>query len=79
MVTVFTTPTCGYCHMLKQYLKGRGVAFTEKDISVDRDAMMWVGNTIGQLATPVTDIDGIVVLGFDRERIDMALRDKKLI
>lgn len=65
--------------MLREYLKGKGVEFTEKDISVDREAMDWVANTIGQLATPVTDIDGTVVLGFDRERIDLALRDKKLI
>jgi len=79
MITVYSSPTCGYCHMLREYLKGKGVEFTEKDISVDREAMDWVANTIGQLATPVTDIDGTVVLGFDRERIDLALRDKKLI
>ena len=79
MVTIYTSPTCAYCHMLKQYLQGKGVKFTEKDITVDRSAMEWVGNTIGQYATPVTDIDGTVVLGFDRERIDTALRDKKLI
>lgn len=65
--------------MLIEYLKGKGVDFTVKDITVDREAMEWVGNTIGQLVTPVTDIDGTVILGFDRERIDLALRDKKLI
>lgn len=65
--------------MLKEYLSGKGVAFTEKDITTDREAMEWVGNTVGQLATPVTDVDGTVILGFDRERLDLALRDKKLI
>lgn len=65
--------------MLKQYLNGKGVDFTERDIASDKDAMEWVANSIGQLATPVTDIDGMVILGFDRERIDLALRDKKLI
>lgn len=79
MITVYTSPTCGYCHMLKEYLTGKKVAFTEKDIASDREAMDWVANTVGQLATPVTDIDGTVVLGFDRERLDLALRDKKLI
>lgn len=79
MVIVYSSPTCGYCHMLIEYMKGKGVDFTVKDITLDREAMEWVGNTIGQLATPVTDIDGTVILGFDRERIDLALRDKKLI
>jgi glutaredoxin len=65
--------------MLKEYLKSKSISFTEKDISTDRAAMEWVGNAVGQLATPVTDIDGIVILGFDRERIDLALRSKKFI
>lgn len=60
--------------MVKQYLKGKGYEFTERDISTDREALDWVANTIGQLATPVTDINGTVVLGFDREKIDLALR-----
>lgn len=60
-----------------QYLKGKDVAFTERDVSTDRDALDWVANTVGQLATPVTDIDGTIVLGFDRERIDAALANHK--
>lgn len=79
MVTIYTSPTCGFCHMAMAYLKGKGVAFTPKDITVDREAMDWVANNVGQLATPVIDIDGEIILGFDRPRIDLALREKKLI
>ncbi len=46
---------------------------------MDREAMDWVYNHVGQLATPVIDIDGITILGFDRSKIDEALRAKKLV
>lgn len=76
MITVYTSPGCGYCHMVMQYLKGKGHEFTERNIADDPEALDFVANTIGQLATPVTDIDGTIVLGFDREKIDLALNTK---
>ena len=79
MITVYTTPTCGYCHALKAYLASKDIGFQEKDITMDQEAMQWVSDTVGQLATPVTDIMGEVILGFDRERIDQVLRSQKLI
>jgi glutaredoxin 3 len=79
MITVYTTPTCGFCHMAKEYLKSKGLDFSEKDITVDREAMDWVADNVGQLATPVIDIEGDVILGFDRERIDNSLRHHKLV
>ncbi len=79
MITVYTSPSCGFCHMVKTYLESKGLPFKERDISQDPEAMDWVANTVGQLATPVTDIDGEIILGFDRERIDSALRAKKLV
>lgn len=79
MITVYTSPACGYCHMVKAYLQSKGLPFKERDITQDKEAMDWVANTVGQLATPVTDVDGEVILGFDRERIDSALRAKKLV
>lgn len=49
------------------------------DISTDSNAAQWVYDHVGQLATPVLDIDGTVVLGFDRPQIDIALREHKLV
>jgi glutaredoxin 3 len=63
--------------MLMQYLKSKGVEFTSKDITIDREALDFVANNVGQLATPVTDIDGTIILGFDRPRIDAALDARK--
>jgi glutaredoxin 3 len=65
--------------MAMQYLANKKVAYKERNIAEDREAMQFVSDTIGQLATPVIDVDGEIILGFDRPRIDMALRAKKLV
>jgi glutaredoxin len=60
--------------MAKKYFDSKKVAYKEIDVSVDRDAAKWVMDHIGQIVTPVIDINGTVVLGFDRPKIDAALR-----
>lgn len=65
--------------MAMHYLDGKKVKYTEKDITQDADAFHYVVDNIGQAATPVIDIDGITILGFDRPKIDEALRAKKLV
>jgi len=60
--------------MAREYLKSRKVDFKEYDISDNPKAYKWVQDNVGQLATPVLDINGTVVLGFDRPKIDLALR-----
>jgi S1-C subfamily serine protease len=59
--------------MLKEFLSQRGVTYTERDINVDRAAAAEVTRLTGQLAVPVTVIDGQVVVGFDRPRLEQAL------
>jgi glutaredoxin 3 len=72
-IVVYTTPTCGYCHQLKTYLRQRGVPFTERDVSRDRQAAMEMVNVSGQQGVPVTVIDGQAVVGFNRPLIDQLL------
>jgi glutaredoxin-like YruB-family protein len=79
MVTVYSTPTCAFCHALKEYLKSKKIHFKEKDLTQDMDAQKWVLDHTGQLAVPVSDIDGDVVVGFDRPRIEAILREKNLL
>lgn len=74
-VIVYSTVWCGFCNMAKQYLNGKGVAFTEKNIEEDREAYdelmhKMSGNFMG---VPVLDIKGTIILGFDRPKIDAAL------
>ena len=66
-VTVYSSPACAYCHMAKEYLKSKKVAFKE---------YQWVMDNVGQAVTPVLDVNGTVVLGFDRPKIDAALATK---
>ena len=80
-VTVYSTPTCAFCHMAKEYFKANKVEFEDKDVSADGDAYKEVVDKMnGAFAgVPVIDIDGTIVLGFDRGKIDAALKDKGLV
>jgi glutaredoxin-like YruB-family protein len=74
-VIIYSTTWCGYCKMLKQYLDNKGVAWVEKDIETDASAHEELmdkiqGNFRG---VPVSDVNGTIVLGFDRPSIDAAL------
>lgn len=73
-VVVYTSPTCGYCHMTMDYLKEKGVAFIEKDITTDREALEFILDKIGQAVTPIVTINDTVIVGFDRPKIDEALK-----
>jgi glutaredoxin 3 len=74
-ITVYTTPTCGYCRHLKNYLEQRGVEYTERDVSVDRAAAEEMVQRSGQMGVPVTVIGDQAVVGFDRARLDSLLGD----
>ncbi|HSX44105.1 MAG TPA: glutaredoxin family protein [Candidatus Saccharimonadales bacterium] len=73
-ITVYSSPTCAFCHMAMAYLASKKIPFKEIDVSQDMDAARWVQDKLGYVATPVIDIDGEVVLGFDRPRIDQILK-----
>lgn len=73
MITVYSSPTCAFCHLAMDYLKSKKQQFKEVDVTENREAAMWVIHNTGQLATPVLDINGTVILGFDRPKIDAAL------
>ena len=61
--------------MAREYLKSRKVTFKEYDISDNKEAYDWVKENVNQLATPVLNINGTIIVGFDRPQIDLALRD----
>jgi glutaredoxin 3 len=68
-VTIYTTPTCGYCHQAKSFLDSLGVAYTEHDVSRDRAAAQEMVRLTGQMGVPVITVDNEVIIGFDRERL----------
>lgn len=71
-VVVYTSNTCPYCTMAKDYLKDKQVAFEEKNIQTDkaaRDELM----KMGHLGVPVVIVDGEEVVGFDQRKLDELL------
>jgi len=72
-VTIYSSPTCAFCHMAKEYFKDKGVAFEEKDISTDAKAFEFVVTKVGQAVTPIITIGDTLIIGFDRPKIDEAL------
>ena len=78
-VTVYSASWCAFCHAAKQYLDKLGVKYTDKDVESDRALAEEAQAKSGQSAIPVIDINGTIILGFDRPKIDAALKDNKLI
>ena len=73
-VKLYTTPSCGFCIQIKRYLREKHVPFTEYDVSRDlrrADEMM---KKSGQAGVPVIDINGKVLVGFDKEKLERSLR-----
>jgi glutaredoxin 3 len=69
MVKVYSTPTCPYCVTLKNFLKEKGVEFEDIDVSQDQKELDGMIEKSGQLGVPVADIDGQIVVGFDKAKI----------
>jgi glutaredoxin 3 len=77
-VKIYTTPTCGYCHQAKSFLGQLGIKYTEYDVSQDERAAEEMVRTSGQMGVPVIVIDGEVVVGFDRGRLQALLAEGKV-
>jgi len=68
-VTIYSTPTCGYCKLAKVYFQEHNVEYEEKDVSVDVVAREDMTKKTGQLGVPVIDIDGTIVIGFNKAKL----------
>ena len=73
-VKVYSTPTCPWCHRVKDFLKEKHIEFQDVDVSKDRASAMEMIKKSGQMGVPVVDIDGKIFVGFDREGISQALK-----
>jgi glutaredoxin-like YruB-family protein len=68
-VTVYSTPTCHFCHLAKDFFTAKGVAFEDKDVMTDLVARQEMVTKSGQMGVPVIDIEGDIVVGFDEATI----------
>ena len=72
-VKLYTTPTCVYCKMTKQFFKEHNVEYQEADVAKDAAAREEMIKKSGQLGVPVIDIDGQFVIGFDQAKLSELL------
>ncbi|MFA5410784.1 MAG: glutaredoxin domain-containing protein [Candidatus Omnitrophota bacterium] len=72
-VLVYSTPTCPYCIRAKQFLDENKIPFENFDVSTDQEKAEEMIRKSGQMGVPVLEIDGKIIVGFDKERIKQAL------
>ena len=72
-VKVYSTSTCPWCMRVKQFLKENKIEFLSLDVSGDQLAADEMMAKTGQMGVPVLDIDGEIIIGFDVEKIKLAL------
>jgi glutaredoxin 3 len=73
-VKVYSTPSCPWCIVAKNYLASKNVPYEDVDVSRNREAAMEMIQKSGQRGVPVLDINGSIVVGFDQATIDTLIR-----
>ena len=72
-ITIYSTSACVYCKMAKAFFKEHNVAYEEKDVASDEKAREEMISKSSQMGVPVIDIDGQIVVGFDKEELSKLL------
>ncbi len=72
-VTVYSTATCPFCIRAKQFLTDNNIQFTNYDVGADRAKAQEMMKKSGQMGVPVIDIEGELIVGFDKEKIKQLL------
>ncbi len=72
-VKMYSTPTCGYCNIAKDFLEEKGVKVEVFDVSVDEKKRQDLIEKSGQMGVPVLEIGDEIIIGFDQARISQLL------
>ena len=72
-VIIYSTPTCHFCHMVKEYLGEKNIPFTDHNVATDLEKRQEMVQKSGQMGVPVIFIGDDMVIGFNQERIDQLL------
>ncbi|MFB6181870.1 MAG: glutaredoxin family protein [Candidatus Magasanikbacteria bacterium] len=74
-VTVYSTPSCPYCKKVKSFLDENDVDYEDYDVSQDQEKQQEMIDKSDQMGVPVVDIDGEIIVGFDKNKIEEALEN----
>lgn len=69
MVKVYTSIGCPYCYTLKEFFKKYNIDFEEIDISQNKEARDDIIKRSGGVGAPIIEIDGEIIVGFDKQKI----------
>jgi glutaredoxin 3 len=72
-ITIYSTPTCHFCNLAKDFFKEKGIAYTEHDVASDLDKRKEMVEKTGQMGVPVIFIDNEMIIGFDKARLEELL------
>ena len=72
-VTIYSTPTCHFCQMTKDFLKEKGITYTDYDVASDLGKRQEMIQRSGQMGVPVIFVGDEMIIGFDQERLVSAL------
>jgi len=78
-ITIYSATWCAFCHMAKSYLESKNVKYKDIDVDHDANAAQELVRKTGQAGIPVLEIGGETIIGFDRPKIDAALRANHLV
>ncbi len=73
-ITLYSTPSCPYCKLVKEYLKEQNLPFTDIDVSLDNDAIQKMVKLSGQMGVPVIDINGQVIVGWNKNALEEVIK-----
>jgi glutaredoxin 3 len=76
---IYGAEWCAFCHQAMLYLDGLNVKYTYKNVDLSVDDAKAAVEKSGQTGIPVIDLEGEIIIGFDRAKIDATLKDKKLV
>lgn len=68
-IIIYTTPSCVYCKMAKAFFKEHNIAYEERDVAADAAARDEMIEKSKQMGVPVVEIDGQIMVGFDKNRL----------
>ncbi len=72
-VTIYSTPTCHFCHMAKEFFKEKNIAYTEYDVASDLSKRKEMVEKSGQMGVPVIIIGDEIIVGFNKPKIAQLL------
>jgi glutaredoxin-like YruB-family protein len=73
-ITIYSTPTCHFCKLAKEYMNAHGIKYTEHNVATDLAKRQEMVDKSGQLGVPVIDIDGKIMVGFEEGEFAEALK-----